>query len=44
MSLVMGAYLGELIVRIGGGRWTYDQQARAAAVETPAGYRVFPAK
>jgi hypothetical protein len=41
MTLVMGAYLGELIVRIGG-RWTYDQQARAAAVENPAGYRVFP--
>lgn len=42
MSLVMGAYLGELIVRNGGGRWTYDQQARAAAVETPARYRVCP--
>jgi hypothetical protein len=42
MSLVMGAYLGELIVRNGGGRWTYDPQARAAAVETPTGYRVFP--
>jgi hypothetical protein len=42
MSLVMGAYLGELIVRNGDGRWTYDQRARAAAVDTQAGYRVFP--
>jgi hypothetical protein len=42
MALVMGAYLGELIVRTTGARWTYDPQARAAAVETRAGFRVFP--
>jgi hypothetical protein len=42
MVLVMGAYLGELIVRNGNGRWTYDPRARAAGVDTPAKRRFFP--
>ena len=33
MVLAMGAYLGELIVRNGGGRWRYDEAQQAAAVE-----------
>jgi hypothetical protein len=42
MILAMGAYLGELIVRNGRGRWTYDPEACAAAVDTPAKRRFFP--
>jgi hypothetical protein len=42
MTLVMGAYLGELIVRNGNGRWTYDPRAPAAGVDTPARRRFFP--
>jgi hypothetical protein len=42
MVLVMGAYLGELIVRNGHGRWTYDPRARAPGVDTPARQRCFP--
>lgn len=34
MIMSMGAYLGELIVRNAGGRWTYDQSHAAVGVET----------
>lgn len=40
----MGAYVGELLVRNGDGRWVYDEDARSAAVELPGGRRVFPAE
>jgi len=42
MVLSMGAYLGELIVRHGGGRWAYDAQAGAAGIDLPFGQRCFP--
>jgi len=42
MILTMGSYLGELIVRNGGGRWTYDAEAGAAAVDLPFRQRCFP--
>ncbi|MEV6344070.1 hypothetical protein [Actinoplanes sp. NPDC051851] len=38
----MGAYLGELLVRHGGGRWVFDVPAGAAVVELPNGLRAFP--
>jgi hypothetical protein len=34
MIMAMGAYLGELIVRNAGGRWTYNQSQAAVVVET----------
>jgi hypothetical protein len=37
--LAIGAYLGELMVRCGGGRWTYDS---AAAVDMPNQLRAYP--
>jgi hypothetical protein len=40
----MGAYVGELLVRNGGGRWVYDEVRRCAAVEMPSGMRVHPAE
>lgn len=40
--LAMGAYLGELMVRCGGGRWTYDPTERAAVVEMPNALRAYP--
>jgi hypothetical protein len=42
MVLTMGAYLGELIVRHGGGRWTYDAEAGTAAIDLPFKQRCFP--
>jgi hypothetical protein len=42
MVLTMGAYLGDLIVRHGGGRWTYDAEAGAAGIDLPFGQRCFP--
>lgn len=38
----LGAYLGELLVRHAGGRWTYDPEQKMAAVELPTGFRGFP--
>jgi hypothetical protein len=40
--LAMGAYLGELMVRCGGGRWTYDTNERAAVVAMPNELRAYP--
>ena len=42
MAMAMGAYLGELMVRHGGGRWTYDPQQRAAVIEMPNGLSAYP--
>jgi hypothetical protein len=42
MILAMGSYLGELVVRNGGGRWTYDTRAGAAGVDVPSRKRCFP--
>jgi hypothetical protein len=42
MIMSMGAYLGELIVRNAGGRWTYHQEQQAAAVETGQQQLCFP--
>jgi hypothetical protein len=41
-SIVMGAYLGELVVRNGGGRWIWHPVARTPAVEIADGRRCFP--
>lgn len=38
----MGAYVGELIVRNGGGRWTFAPQAGAPGVELTSGLVCFP--
>ena len=40
--MAMGAYLGELLVRCGGGRWSYDPQERAAVVNMPNGLQAYP--
>ena len=42
MVMAMGAYLGELLVRHGDGRWAYDPEQRAAVVELPNGLRAHP--
>ncbi|MEV4413544.1 hypothetical protein [Catellatospora sp. NPDC049609] len=42
MIMSIGAYLGELMVRHGGGRWAYDPHENAAVVEMPNGLRGFP--
>jgi len=42
MVLAMGSYLGELVVRNGGGHWTYDTRAVAAGVDVPSKKRCFP--
>jgi hypothetical protein len=42
MVLAMGAYLGELIVRNGDGRWAYDAEACAARVDLPSRKPCFP--
>ena len=42
MVLAMGSYLGELVVRNGNGRWTYDTRAAAAGVDVPSRKRCFP--
>ncbi|MBO0835883.1 MAG: tetratricopeptide repeat protein [Actinobacteria bacterium] len=41
-SVAMGAYLGELVVRNGRGRWTWHAVARAPAVVIADGRRCFP--
>lgn len=38
----VGAYLGELMVRNGGGHWSYDVKEEAAVVEMPNGLRGYP--
>jgi hypothetical protein len=38
----VGAYLGELMVRHGGGHWSYDPKEDAAVVEMPNGLRGHP--
>src|SRR5262245_33992565 len=40
--LCVGAYLGELLVRNGGGHWSYDPREKAAVVEMPNGLRGYP--
>lgn len=42
LSAAMGAYLGELVVRNGRGRWVYSSEAKAPAVELPNGLCCFP--
>jgi hypothetical protein len=42
MVLAMGSYLGELVVRNAGGRWTYDTGTAAAGVDVPSRKRCFP--
>ncbi|WP_155372509.1 hypothetical protein [Catellatospora vulcania] len=42
MIMAMGAYLGELMVRNGGGRWRYDSRHREAVVEMPNGLHGYP--
>jgi hypothetical protein len=42
LIMAMGAYLGELMVRCGGGHWSYDPQDRAAVVDMPNGLRACP--
>jgi hypothetical protein len=42
MIMGMGAYLGELLVRHGGGRWAFDPTTNAAVVEMPNGLRAYP--
>ena len=42
MIMSMGAYLGEVIVRNAGGRWTYDQSQETAGVETQQQQMCFP--
>ena len=37
MIMGMGAYLGELMVRHGGGHWAYDRDSHAAVVKMPNG-------
>lgn len=42
MVLSMGAYVGELIVRNGGGRWTHVPEADAPGVQLTSGLVCFP--
>jgi hypothetical protein len=42
MIMAMGAYLGEQMVRVGGGYWAYDAKERAAVVEMPNRLRAYP--
>jgi hypothetical protein len=42
MVMSMGAYLGELLVRHGDGRWAFDQAMGAAVVEMPNGLIAHP--
>ncbi|MBB5872450.1 hypothetical protein F4553_005884 [Allocatelliglobosispora scoriae] len=42
MVMAMGAYLGELLVRTGGGQWTYDADQQEAAVIMPNGTHGYP--
>jgi hypothetical protein len=38
----MAAYLGELVVRNGRGRWVYSHEAKVPAVLLPSGRRCYP--
>ena len=42
MVLSMGAYVGELIVRNGGGIWTFEQDVGAPGVRLTSGLVCFP--
>jgi hypothetical protein len=42
MVLGMGAYVGELIVRNGGGVWTFEQEAGAPGVRLTSDLVAFP--
>ncbi|HEX5595417.1 MAG TPA: hypothetical protein VFX61_05240 [Micromonosporaceae bacterium] len=42
MIMSMGAYLGELLVCHGGGRWMYERAENAAVVEMPNGLSAYP--
>jgi hypothetical protein len=42
LTAAMGAYLGELVVRNGRGRWVYSPEAKAPAVKLPSGPRCYP--
>ena len=42
MIMGLGAYLGELLVRHGGGRWEYDPNQKAAVVAMPNGLQAYP--
>jgi hypothetical protein len=42
MAMSMGAFVGELILRFGGGRWTYVPEAGSPAVQTGSRYVCFP--
>lgn len=42
MVMAMGAYLGELLVRTGGGAWAYDAEQQEAAVIMPNGVQGYP--
>jgi hypothetical protein len=42
MIMSTGAYLGELLVRHGDGRWVFDPVTSAAVVEMPNGLRAHP--
>ena len=41
-SIGVGAYLGELVVRNGRGRWVYEANAQTPAIEIADGRRCFP--
>jgi hypothetical protein len=41
-SIALGSYLGELIIRNCGGRWTYHEVTGMPAVEIAAGHLCFP--
>lgn len=42
MTVSMGAYLGELLVRNADGRWRFDDHLDAAVVDLPNGLVAFP--
>ncbi|MBO0867569.1 MAG: hypothetical protein J2P15_03305 [Micromonosporaceae bacterium] len=42
MIMTMGAYLGELMVRHGNGRWSYDADLSEAVVDMPNGLVGYP--
>ncbi|MFE0148072.1 hypothetical protein ACFWY5_13075 [Nonomuraea sp. NPDC059007] len=42
MVMSMGAYLGELLVRNGGGRWAYDIEQNNACVDLDNDLRIWP--
>ncbi len=42
LTNAMAAYLGELVVRNGRGRWVYSHEAKVPAVQLPSGRLCFP--